>query len=223
VTCLNPVWQGHDALYDFTCPQGHAWRRTGKNAMRHPGCPQCSHAKHAVRLRITDGLARLQHVAALRGGVCLADDYAGGQHRYPFRCGEGHTWEAKGCDVVRRTWCPTCAIARKVQDYRHADGLEQLQAKVHAQSGACLSPTYEGAATRYRFRCAAGHEWETLGSRVLRGNWCFICGHEKRRISIEEAQQAAKARGGECLSDRHLGGTGHLRWRCQRGHEWLGD
>jgi len=40
------------------------------------------------------------------------------------------------------------------------------------------------------------------------------------RITIEEMQEIAKCRGGECLSEEYNGSGNNLRWKCEKGHEW---
>jgi hypothetical protein len=42
----------------------------------------------------------------------------------------------------------------------------------------------------------------------------------KPRLTLEEMQQIARQRGGECLSIEYIRGRARLRWRCREGHEW---
>jgi hypothetical protein len=39
-------------------------------------------------------------------------------------------------------------------------------------------------------------------------------------LTIEEMRDIAKSHGGECLSPKYTGLSGHLLWRCAEGHEW---
>lgn len=41
------------------------------------------------------------------------------------------------------------------------------------------------------------------------------------RLTIEDMQETARSRGGECLSRRYVNSTTKLRWRCAEGHEWM--
>lgn len=41
-----------------------------------------------------------------------------------------------------------------------------------------------------------------------------------QKLTLEHAREAAKARGGVCLSDTYVNTMTHLRWRCHLGHEW---
>ncbi|MCW7536722.1 hypothetical protein OOT46_02490 [Aquabacterium sp. A7-Y] len=100
------------------------------------------------------------------------------------------------------------------------DGLQRLRQRAASNGGECLAGEYLGTQARYRFRCAKGHEWETTGNKVLLGAWCQPCTFDAKRLSIDDAHAAARARGGLCLSDRYVNVSVKLHWRCDRGHEW---
>ena len=40
------------------------------------------------------------------------------------------------------------------------------------------------------------------------------------KLTIEQMQVLAEARGGSCLSTVYVNGSTKLRWRCAEGHEW---
>ena len=42
----------------------------------------------------------------------------------------------------------------------------------------------------------------------------------RKKLTIEEMQEIAKKRGGECLSKVYVNAKTKLRWRCEKGHEW---
>lgn len=122
--------------------------------------------------------------------------------------------------MLRGTWCPFCKGTWIGNALRHADGLEQLQAKAAAKGGVCLDGEYLGTAHRYRFRCSKRHEWAVQGSNVLGGSWCQRCGIDAQRCTIEDARQVAHERGGECLSEHYVNARTKLTWQCHRGHVW---
>ncbi len=218
VKCLEAHWLGSNVPHRFQCAQGHVWSRVGRRALSAIDCPQCGWAAGYHRRR-AESLAQLHQIAVQRGGVCLNTTYQANK-LYRFRCGRGHEWEAHGNDVKRRTWCPECARLRKVERYRHQDGLERLRQKAAARGGRCLAEAYFGLGTPYKFRCAKGHEWEALGHRILRGGWCLKCANDKKRLSIEDARESAETRGGQCLSTTYIKNTEKLHWLCHRGHGW---
>lgn len=91
---------------------------------------------------------------------------------------------------------------------------------VEARGGRCLTDRYLGGHALHRFSCAASHEWETAASNVLAGSWCVTCHRHSHRHSLEDAQSAAQARGGRCLSAQYVNSRSYLIWECDRGHTW---
>jgi hypothetical protein len=69
-------------------------------------------------------------------------------------------------------------------------------------------------------RCAQEHEWDAPARKLLYGQWCRLCQVEAKRLSIEDAQAVAAARGGECLSTVYVNSHTKLTWLCDRGHQW---
>ena len=287
--CLSTEWAGPTAQYLFECAQGHRWQRAAGPTL---GCRQCGYQSGALARRDSQGLQRLQQIAASHGGKCLSEAYNLGVDRYRFQCAEGHEWEAAGHSVFNGSWCPVCArIQRRAvppeprqelarvrlaalakggacldQDspgsgayyrFRCSEGhewsalakrilqhgswckrcsgaargartisedgpqrLQRLQALAAERGGECLSTEYKGVNHPVRLRCAKGHEWETDAVNPLKGAWCRLCAHDGRRLSIKDAQEAAAARGGECLSQTYVNTTTKLSWMCDRGHVW---
>jgi hypothetical protein len=80
--------------------------------------------------------------------------------------------------------------------------------------------TSTGLLERYRFRCAAGHEWDAIASQIWLGHWCLQCARLKQRLTIGHVQALAAERGGLCLSTEYRGRDAKLTWQCHRGHVW---
>jgi hypothetical protein len=218
--CVSGTYAGRTARYQFVCHHGHVFEKTAGNLQKGSWCVSCARAEHSKRMVSPDGMKRLREVARLHGGKCLSRGYTKLTERYRFRCAEGHEWETIGSDVVRGAWCRVCADQRKVHAYRHKDGLERLRACAESHGGVCLSLTYEGSKGRYRFRCNAGHEWETLGARIFRGAWCQECRHEAKRFGIDRMRGLAAGQGGLCLSEVYRNAATRLEWECRQGHRW---
>ncbi len=215
--CLSARFEGTAATHTFECAEGHIWE-TSAGSVLYAGhwCLHCAYEG----LRSSDGLARLQAAARERGGRCLADSYRGTLAHYAFECAEGHTWETKGGVILSGGWCPHCVGKRIGDALKHADGLAMLQAKATAQGGECLDDEYLGTHRRHRFRCSAGHEWAVKAGNILRGSWCSRCAIDRQRLTIEDARQVARERGGKCLSERYVNARSKLTWECHRGHVW---
>jgi hypothetical protein len=90
--------------------------------------------------------------------------------------------------------------------------------------GVCLSSVYVSGKVKLRFRCENGHEWETIPVVIFKGHWCRKCGASKRgfvrRLTIDEMNRLAKEKGGRCLSQEYVNANTHLKWECNKGHQW---
>jgi hypothetical protein len=90
--------------------------------------------------------------------------------------------------------------------------------------GTCLSFAYLGVAVHLRFRCAKGHEWETIPNVIFKGHWCPKCADsargKARRLTLQEMQEVAASRKGSCLSKEYVNANSNLLWECSKGHQW---
>lgn len=174
-------------------------------------------------------LARLQQAAQAKGGQCLESTYLGADVSHRFACAQGHHWKARPSKIFAKSnasWCRKCAHAEHAQRMRRQDGLALLQRIATEKGGICLSNAYTTGNAYYGFRCAQGHQWETVGNEVVRGAWCRLCANATKKQSylladgLERLQKCAQNKGGECLSQVYLGAKAHYRFRCRDGHEW---
>ncbi len=219
--CLENAYLGAKARHLLECVHGHQWKAEPSRIISTPSwCPHCASIEHGLRLRKQDGLEQLQRIAAEKGGACLSDAYTGGKAYYKFQCAQGHQWDTAGNEVMRGAWCGVCANDAKRQNYLLADGLERLRTAAKNHGGECLSQTYTGGKTKYRFRCSHGHEWESTGHKILRGAWCKQCVYDSKKLGIEVMRQIARDRGGACLSEHYVNSMTKLHWECDRGHRW---
>lgn len=219
--CLETTWLGLGKPHQFQCAHGHTWTARPSKIL-HDGswCPHCVRQRHGQKLWRADGLPTLHRIAQDKGGRLLDTLYAGMGAHYRFVCANGHEWQAQGGEIARGSWCKQCANQQKKLAYRLQDGLARLQDAARAKGGECLAQEYVAAKSRYRFRCAKGHEWETTGHRIFRGAWCADCAVERLRLTIEDMRVLAQARGGQCLSQSYRNTMTKLHWECQRGHQW---
>jgi len=95
-----------------------------------------------------------------------------------------------------------------------------MQRLAQEKGGRCLSDNYINNATKLRWECAEEHVWEATPAGIISGKWCLKCsGREK--LTIEQMQEAAQARGGKCLSDIYVNARKKLEWQCAKGHKWF--
>lgn len=215
---LRSEWHGWNARYRVRCRNGHEVSRSGSHLYYHfVACPTC---------RDEESLRQLDELARQAGGRCLSERYSGWTSRYRFMCSEGHVFEKTAGNLQKGSWCVLCARAEHSKRMSDPDGMKRLRAAARDRGGKCLSTTYTKLADRYRFRCAEGHEWETVGYEVTRGAWCRECGNLQKSIAYRRAdglqvmQAHASERGGICLAAEYIGNDAYYRFRCGHGHEW---
>jgi hypothetical protein len=93
----------------------------------------------------SDGLARLQAAAALKGGECLLAEYQGANQRYRFRCSRNHEWDSRAPHVLAGTRCKLClAMSRRLT-------IEEAQRIAAELGGRCLSTVYVGCQEKLRW------------------------------------------------------------------------
>jgi len=102
--------------------------------------------------------------------------------------------------------------------------IEDMRYLAQSRGGQCLSEEYIHSQTKLKWRCEKGHEWEATPNSVASGRWCRKCAISKvadaQRLSIDEINGLAQAKGGQCLSEVYIDSKTKLVYRCEKGHEW---
>lgn len=226
ITCLEADYLGPKIRHRLQCAQGHTWSVEGRKTLEGSGCRSCALAETARKNTRSDGLTRMQRVAAQRGGRCLADEYLGTLAYYEWECTEGHRWKATAATTLRGTWCAACFQTRHSRTMTDPDGLERLLAAAAARGGECLAKAYEGQHAKYRFRCAEGHEWVAAGNGILRGAWCGRCARklsgeaQRDPEGLQRLRAAAEAQGGRLETQEYRGIAANYAFSCAKGHRW---
>jgi len=194
-----------DSRPTFQCARGHTWTTRVQTVRDGHWCPECAGT-------VRGDLAKLQALAAERGGRCLATIYIDNRTPIPFECAKGHRWDARPF-TIKQSWCPTCAGTRPLD-------LATLRADARARGGCCLADVLPGRNQPIEWACAKGHSWMASAKSVHGGSWCPKCrGHGT--YTIERAKKVAAVHGGECLSSACSSATDALSWRCRKGHTWI--
>lgn len=99
-----------------------------------------------------------------------------------------------------------------------------MQKLAKKRGGECLSEQYVNDSTHLEWKCERGHTWRATPSNIKQKKWCPKCAIERRaasrRKSIEELQEIARSRGGQCLSENYKGTHKPHEWECAYGHHW---
>lgn len=170
-----------------------------------------------------DFAAKLEDIAKIakaRGGECLSKEYHGWNRKLVFRCGCGYEWKTTPFTVRRGTWCPKCA--HKLQPT-----ISEIQELATGKGGRLLSEIYVNNSDKLEWQCALGHTWSACYNAVKdAGHWCPDCGIVKKakskHISIDAYHEAAKNKGGACLSNKIESCYDNLEFKCAEGHHWYG-
>lgn len=206
--CLSNTYTNAETKLRWRCAKGHEWETMPKTVKTDgKWCPECG-----GKTKLTIG--EMLRIANDRGGKCLSGTYAGVGTKLLWQCASGHEWWARPSEIKNRgQWCPKCAGNAKLN-------IEMMQEMADRKGGKCLSTEYAGTHTKLLWRCADSHEWWARPLEVKnRDSWCPKCAGNAR-LTIEEMQAIAGARGGVCLSEGYTNITTDLLWRCALGHEW---
>ena len=157
-------------------------------------------------------IEEMREIAKKKGGECLSEKYVNCDFKLRWRCGKGHEWDASPDSVKRISWCPICGGTNMLT-------IEEMQEIAKNKGGQCLSDKYIKANLKLKWKCKRGHEWMATPSKIKRGTWCPVCSNETS-VTIEEMQEIAKNKGGQCLSDKYHNSTTKLDWMCHNKHKW---
>lgn len=164
--CLSDTYVNSTSKLRWRCRSGHEWDTSYKAVSRGHWCSACCTRKLAKNT-----LADANQVAIEKGGRCLSTNYKSNKSNLRWQCAAGHEWEASFKAVAGKndTWCVVCAKHKK-----HT--LEDVQQTAAQNGGTCLSSSYKSSTEKMRWRCAKGHEWESIYSTILhRKTWCPRC------------------------------------------------
>lgn len=208
--CLSTEYINCNTSMQWKCSTGHTWNSCyGSMKSWNTWCPYCAH-------NLKKDLAECQQFAIDKGGECLSTEYINCNTPMQWKCSIGHTWYVKFSSVKgSNSWCPSCSIINSRLT------LKECQQAAIAKGGECLSTEYIDTLTPMQWKCNKEHVWTTNFCYIKYSNsWCLICANNNRRLSIEECQQFAIDKGGQCLSEEYINLFTKMKWKCDKGHEW---
>ncbi|MCP4698899.1 MAG: hypothetical protein GY862_18905 [Gammaproteobacteria bacterium] len=216
--CLSDAYVNEQTKLLWECSEGHQWRAKPQYILfNETWCPVCAgkNVYENNQLKPRWDIEKMQQTAQSRGGECLSKQYGNIKTKLRWRCQAQHEWEATPFQILRGGWCPICQ-----SESQKKYSLDSMRKLAQAHGGELLSQKYVNKyASNLIWRCEAGHQWSAPPARILSGHWCPACVKNHKK-NIEDMQQAAKARNGECLSEKYVNSRTPLRWRCHKGHEW---
>ena len=219
------IWQ-----WIWRCEKGHEWQSTYAEVKRGKWCLQCATSKYSdmdVIKKLTQppkkreiNLERIKQIAKERGGECLSESI--NLADFVIRCSDNHEFSISASHLVKGAWCRKCGANKGFKQYEKR--LDKLNEIAEAHEGRCLSEEYKNVNIKMEWRCKLGHIWEAPAKSIIRGYWCPKCSSSIPKPTgfgnLSDVQAIARKRGGECLSPTYMGAKVHLRFRCDKGHEW---
>ena len=157
-------------------------------------------------------LNKMNELAAKKGGKCLSEKYIDSSTKLSWECSEFHSWKATPDTIKRGRWCPECSGSKQLT----IEGVQELAIE---RGGKCLSDEYDNSSTILKWECSEHHVWEATPNSIKQGSWCPECPASKS-LTIEEMQEIAAERGGQCLSEKYINSSAELRWQCSEHHIW---
>lgn len=200
--CLSDIYVNTRKKLKWKCNKSHEWEAVPNSIIGGCWCPTCSG-------NIKSTIKEMQEIAKERGGECLNEVYVNNHKKLKWKCDKNHEWEASPNKIKSGCWCPTCAHAPSLT-------IEEMREIAKKHGGECLSEAYISNNIKLRWKCNKNHIWEAKPGAVKFGTWCLEC----YKLSIEEMQEIAKKRGGECLSENYTNNKTKLLWKCDNNHKW---
>jgi hypothetical protein len=210
--CFGRRWRGSRAKYPMRCAEGHVWKTKAEYVIAGHWCPICRRTGRPAAHDIADA----RRAAQARGGRLLSARYRDTRQKLRFECAAGHRFRTTLSKVINDGhWCRQCTHER------NRLGIKAAVEVATRRGGRCLSTQYLNHRQPLEWECARGHRWRAALANVRKekGTWCPLC-NRPRRLTLEDMQRVARARGGKCLSKKFKNTTSHLWWECADGHQW---
>jgi len=202
--CLSKVYVNANTKLQWKCKEGHKWHAASSDIRQGSWCSYCA---GTAKLNIE----QMQELAEARGGRCLSPSYVNKKTNMKWACKKKHIWEAPASSIKHKgSWCPYCVGRNKT--------IEDMHVLAESKDGRCLSKKYVNSDTKLKWRCKEHHEWYARPASISRGSWCPYC--DRKHVTIEDMQELAKIRGGQCLSKEYITSKTKLKWKCKDGHIW---
>lgn len=179
-----------------------------------------------VRTGRDNDLRENQEIARSRGGRCLSATYIDNNTRMEWECSEGHRWFASTSSVKHGgSWCPQCGFKRISKS--KSTPIEEVECLCQSLSLRLHGTEKKENRLHYLVSCRKGHRWLTVLSRLKDGRGCQKCSArmaaDRLKLTLEQVQADAAARGGRLLSKRYQRSGVRLLWECGAGHRWLAN
>ena len=158
--CLSSEYINSHTPLLFQCGNEHIWAAKPYSIKQGKWCRYC--LRHTIE--------KMQQIALERGGWCLSHRYINKHTKLWFQCGVcEHIWDAIPSNIIKKSWCPSCAVNAKKAT------IEEIQLLAQKRGGKCILTEYKNNRQKLLFQCTKGHTWMMSADVMKRGQWCTIC------------------------------------------------
>ena len=219
----STILAGTNKKMPWKCKEGHKWITSlSKRSREGTGCPYCGNRK--VWSGFNDLQTKFPNLAKEADDWDPSTILAGTNKKMPWKCKEGHQWEASLSQrTQKQTGCPYCYGARVLI------GFNDLQTKfpnlAKEADGWNPSTILSGGKAVMSWKCSKGHKWKaSLYSRTQKQTGCPYCANRKLLSGFNDLQtkfpDIAKEADGWDPSKIPYGGRRQMSWKCSKGHKW---
>lgn len=204
---LGPEISNTATKTEWKCLRGHQWEATYNSIWAGNRCPHCS------RKTAEDYHA----LAEERSFKWLGPFPKTTKYKSLWECPDGHQWETTYAVIRQGHGCPHCN--------RGSGGLvpktpEDYHALAESRGFKWLGPEAPNIATKTKWECGFGHQWEAIYGNINQGTGCPECARKARRKTEEDYHAVAKSRGFEWLGPLQKSIHSKTWWKCSEGHKW---
>jgi len=210
-TCLSKEYDA--SKLTFKCKRGHEFVRTADEVLNDGWCDVCT-----IEM---DRLDNVRLLAAKNNCVCLDGEYVLSRTNMDWCCKKGHIW-TRSLDTARAcvNWCFECAQDKKKKDLMDKVVMILESATLEAVDKKQLEDL---SLTKYiDVKCNKNHITSVQITLLCNYGSDYECLRCRKRgpVSILDAQEAAKQRGGKCLSTKCDGIRDSVEFECHYKHKW---
>ena len=228
------VTAGSNKKVWWKCNKGHEWSTTIVDRTRQgTGCPYCSGRRATPRtsLKALYPLIARQWHPTKNGDFQPQNVRPGSSKKAWWKCREGHVWQARIAERVRRQrGCPYCAGQRVMPRTSLKARYPRIARQWHVTKNGDLKPqnVSPGSGKKAWWKCENGHVWCAAIYSRTKGCGCPYCAGRLvapktslKALHYRVARQWHPTKNGD-LKPQHVSGGSNKKvwWRCGEGHEW---
>lgn len=217
----------------WKCGKGHSWQANVSDRVRGTNCPYCSNR------RVIEGVNDLKTL-----NPELAKEWDQGKNELMpsqvtlwsdkkvwWKCGKGHSWEARTADRSSGKNCPYCASRLLLIGFNDLQtGRPDIANEWDYEKNTLIpSQVFVCSNTSIWWKCSLGHSWKVpVCDRTSGGNGCPYCAGKKVLAGFNDLKTLNPLLADEWDTEKNdiapsqvaLSSQKSVWWKCEFGHSW---